>query len=282
MASTHPHRGTGRRVRGSGGADGVVAGRSRVAVMRTGSPPRPRPAGSRPHRRRRPGSPSRTTRTGCPEARATRAACRTTRSAASAGPSAESAGVGGRMTYSRVSTSEHGTAGDEVAHVVVGGRAHELGRRPDLDHRAVAHDRDPVAEPERLVEVVGDEHHRSCADFRPAGGPPRPACPGGSAGRAPRTARRRSASTGVDGERPGEADPLLHAAGELVGVGVARSRESRPGPGAAAPARAARPSACPGPRVRSRRCRSPGGAAAGRSAGRPCRRGGGVGRAGSA
>src|SRR6266516_2345555 len=43
---------------------------------------------------------------------------------------------------------------------VVRRRADELLRRPELDDGAVAHDRDPVAEAQRLGQVVRDEDHR--------------------------------------------------------------------------------------------------------------------------
>ena len=88
-----------------------------------------------------------------------------------------------------------------------------------------------------------------------------------------------SSSDGVAGQRAGQADPLLHAAGELVGVGAARSRSGRPGrpprppwPGAPSWLRRGSPGRRP-------RCRSPGGAAAGRSAGTPSTRGCGAARA---
>src|SRR5437660_629975 len=48
---------------------------------------------------------------------------------------------------------------DEVADVVVGGRADDLLGGAELDDPAVAHQGDPVADPQRLGEVVGDEHH---------------------------------------------------------------------------------------------------------------------------
>ena len=40
------------------------------------------------------------------------------------------------------------------------GEPDELLGRSELDDRPVAHDRDPVAEPERLGEIVRDEDHR--------------------------------------------------------------------------------------------------------------------------
>ena len=49
---------------------------------------------------------------------------------------------------------------DEVLDVLVRRRADELLRRPELDDRAVSHDRDPVAEAKRLGQVVRDEDHR--------------------------------------------------------------------------------------------------------------------------
>ncbi len=45
----------------------------------------------------------------------------------------------------------------EVLHVLVCGRADELLGRAELDDRAVAHDRDAVAEPQGLGKVVRDE-----------------------------------------------------------------------------------------------------------------------------
>ena len=78
----------------------------------------------------------------------------------------------------------------ELAHVVVGGRADDLGGRTDLDEAPVLHDRDPVAELQRLVEVVRDEDDRLLQALLQAQRP-RPASRGGSAGRARRTPRRR-------------------------------------------------------------------------------------------
>ena len=60
---------------------------------------------------------------------------------------------------------------------------------PDLHDAAVLHDGDAVGEADRLVEIVGDEDDGLLA-APPAGAGTRPASRGGSAGRAPRTARR--------------------------------------------------------------------------------------------
>src|SRR5262245_19260034 len=49
---------------------------------------------------------------------------------------------------------------DEVPYVVVGWRADHLIRPSYLDGRTVAHDKDPVAETQCLVQVMGNEDHR--------------------------------------------------------------------------------------------------------------------------
>ena len=49
---------------------------------------------------------------------------------------------------------------DEAGHEVVGGRGEQLVGGGELDQMAVAHDRDPVAHLDRLVDVVGDEDDR--------------------------------------------------------------------------------------------------------------------------
>ena len=170
-----------------------------------------------------------------------------------------------------------GYVGGEVGDVLVGRGADDLVGRADLDHLAVAQDHDPVAELERLGEVVGDEHHRLAdlvvqpddlvlhvaADQRVEGRE-----------RLVEEQHRR-----VAGERAGQADALLHAAGELVGVAALEAGRARRGRPPRRPWRGAPSCPCRGPRGRRRRCRSPGGAAAARSAGTPSRPGCGAGRA---
>ena len=105
----------------------------------------------------------------------------------------------------------------EVGHVVVGGSSDDLLGRADLHEPAVLHDRDAVAELQGLGEVVGDEDHRLAqvllqrdhlilhvpADQRVE--------------RAERLVEQQDLR--VVRERASQPDPLLHAAGELVGVG---------------------------------------------------------------
>ena len=107
---------------------------------------------------------------------------------------------------------------DEVLDVVVGGRADELLAGAELHDLPVAHDRDAVAEAQRLGQVVGDEDHRLAglvlqphhlvlhvaADQRVE--------------RAERLVVEHHRRVG--GERARDADALLHAAGELVGERV--------------------------------------------------------------
>ena len=104
---------------------------------------------------------------------------------------------------------------DEVRDVLVRGRAHELLGRAELHDRAVAHDRDPVPEPERLGEVVGDEQHRLAGLELQAADLVLHVAPD----------QRIQCAEGlvvehqlrVDGERARQPHPLLHAARELVG-----------------------------------------------------------------
>ena len=72
--------------------------------------------------------------------------------------------------------------------IVVGGRRHDVLGRAGLDDPAALHDRDAVADLQRLVEVVADEDDRLAAAAAAARAA-RPAACRGSADRAPRTAR---------------------------------------------------------------------------------------------
>ena len=90
--------------------------------------------------------------------------------------------------------------------------------RADLVEHPVLHDRDAIAEAQRLVEVVGDEHHRPrtallhrtqlvlhvAPDQRIEGG----------------ERLVEEEHLGVEHERPRQADALLHAAGQLLRVVV--------------------------------------------------------------
>ena len=78
----------------------------------------------------------------------------------SLGPSVASAGLGLAHDPAQRQDVAARDVAREVLDVVVRGRADELLGRSELHDRAVAHDRDPVAEPERLGQVVGDEHRR--------------------------------------------------------------------------------------------------------------------------
>lgn len=105
---------------------------------------------------------------------------------------------------------------DEALDVVGGGPRHDLLRLADLDDLAVLHQDDAAAERHRLVEVVGDEHDglaelglqlaqlrlHVAADQRIEG--------------AERLVHQQD--LGIRRQRPGEARPLLHAAGKLVRI----------------------------------------------------------------
>jgi len=108
--------------------------------------------------------------------------------------------------------------GDEVAHVVVCGHADHLGGRPDLHDLPVAHDQDPVAELERLLQVVRNEDHRLADLFVQPDDLVLHVPADQRVERGERLVEHQQLRVGRQG--PGQPDPLLHAAGELVGVGV--------------------------------------------------------------
>ena len=111
-----------------------------------------------------------------------------------------------------------GHVADEVADVVVGRCADQFVAGADLHQLAVAHDQDAVAELERLGQVVGDEDHGLAhfvvqPDHLVLHVPPDQ-----------RVERRErlveQQQFRIVGQRAGQPDPLLHAAGELIGVGL--------------------------------------------------------------
>ena len=103
----------------------------------------------------------------------------------------------------------------EVLDVLVRGRADELLGRAELDDRAVAHDRDAVAEAECLGEVVRDEHRRLADLALEAHDLVLHVAPDEGIERAERLVVEHDVR--VRRERPCDADALLHAARQLVG-----------------------------------------------------------------
>ena len=120
----------------------------------------------------------------------------------------------GRISVPSFSTFSGFTLATKLRDVVGGGRGHDRLRRAGLDDPAALHDRDRVADLERLVEIVADEDDglvqpllqleqivlQLVADQRVEGGE--------------RLVHQQD--VGVGGEGAGEPDALLHAAGELV------------------------------------------------------------------
>ena len=106
----------------------------------------------------------------------------------------------------------------EVADVLVGRCADHLVGRADLHDLAVAHDQDAVTELERLAEVVGDEDHRLAHLLVQADDLVLHVATDQRVERGERLVEHQD--LGVGRERAGQTDPLLHAAGELVGVVV--------------------------------------------------------------
>ena len=125
-------------------------------------------------------------------------------------------------------TSEHGREGEPlerplVAHeagdeVVGRVREHPLGRVA-LHEAALAHDRDPVAEPHGLVDVVRDEHDRLAQPLLDAEELPLQPLARQRVDRAERLVHQQHRRVGR--QRAGHADALRLAAGQLVGVGAA-------------------------------------------------------------
>src|SRR5690606_1058926 len=107
---------------------------------------------------------------------------------------------------------------DEVGHVVVGRGAHQLLGRAELDNLPITHDRDALAQLERLGQVVGDVHHRLADLAVQADDLGLHVAPDQRVERAERLVEQHDLR--VHGEGAGQADALLHAAGELVGVGL--------------------------------------------------------------
>ena len=109
-----------------------------------------------------------------------------------------------------------GHVGGEVGDVVVGRGAHHLVGGPDLHQRTVAQDHDPVPELERLGEVVGDEHHRLADLVVQPDDLVLHVAPDQGVECGERLVEEQHRR--VTGQGPGQADALLHAAGELVGI----------------------------------------------------------------
>ncbi len=108
--------------------------------------------------------------------------------------------------------------GDELGDVVVGRGREDLGTGAHLDHPAVLEQQDAVTEQHGLVEVVGDEDDRllqvalqADEQLLHVAADQRVQC---------RVRLVHQQHVGVAGQRPGQPDPLLHAAGELAGQRV--------------------------------------------------------------
>lgn len=189
-------------------------------------------------------------------------------------------GLTGSGGAHRGADGEHlfaGDVADEVPDVVVGGRADDLLGRAELHDAAVAHQRDPVAQAQGLGEVVRDEDHGAALFVVEPGDLLLHLAPDERVECAERLVEQQH--FGVGGECAGQADALLLAARELVGEPVLQSVEADLGDEFEGLCRMVAASGRPGSPVRTPRCRGRCGAGAGRSAGRPWRRGVGAGRA---
>ena len=141
-----------------------------------------------------------------------------TAEAGNSGPSTGSPGSTGRMIQRNVRMWLFGTSLDEVGDIVVGRCPDDLLGAADLDDLAVTHDHDVIAELERLGEVVGDEHHGLADLVVEAQDLVLHVAPDERVERAERLVEEHD--LGIHGEGPGQPDPLLHAARQLVGIAV--------------------------------------------------------------
>ena len=102
----------------------------------------------------------------------------------------------------------------ELGDVAVGRRQDELLRRADLHDAPVLHDGDAIGEPDRLVEVVGDEHDGLLQHRLQPQELVLHLTPDQRIERGERLVEKPDVRVG--GERAGDADALLLSAGELV------------------------------------------------------------------
>jgi hypothetical protein len=102
----------------------------------------------------------------------------------------------------------------EFAHIIIGRRRHHVFRRGELHQLPVLHDADAVAEPDRLVEIMGDEDDGLAQQLLQ----PQELVLHLAADE--RVERREGfiekPDIGLDGERAGDADALLLAARQLA------------------------------------------------------------------
>ena len=157
----------------------------------------------------------------------------------------------------------------EVGDIAVRRRQQQLLGRADLDDPAVAHDRNAISQAHRLVEVVGDEDDglRAAA---PAAAGTRSASRAGSAGRAPRTARRETRAPA----RPPASARSRPAAAARPTAGAADAPRARSSPTSSIISRARRLAVGPRHALQRQRkrdvARARSDAAAAQSAGTPC------------
>lgn len=114
--------------------------------------------------------------------------------------------------------------GDEVGDVVVGRGLQDLRPGADLDQPAVLEQQDAVTQQHGLVEVVGDEHDRLLEVLLQADEQLLHVAPDQWVQRGVGLVHQEH--LGVAGQRPGQPDPLLHAARELAGQRVGAVAEA--------------------------------------------------------
>ena len=131
------------------------------------------------------------------------------------------------------------------------------------------HHDQPLAEEQRLLDRVGDEHDGRAGLLPEPQHQPLHLLAGQRVERPERLVHQDD--LGVVGEAARQRHPLLHAARELLDRRVAEAREPDRAPAAPRPAPRSRPPAAPPSAARSRRCRRPSATRTARPAGTPCR-----------
>ena len=99
----------------------------------------------------------------------------------------------------------------------------EILRRPRLDHASAAHQDDPVADPHRLLRIVGHHHRRRAAFAQDRDRVGADAVPKPAVETRERLVHQEDAGTWHDGA--GQRDALLLAAGSLMRIGIRHMRQ---------------------------------------------------------
>ena len=131
----------------------------------------------------------------------------------------------GRITVARSPSLLHVAHAEKPRHPVVAGARPQLVRSRDLREPALAEHRHPVAQRERLADVVGDVHDRQAEPLEERRQVGLQTVPQGAVEGAQRLVEEEYGRAWS--ERAGEGDPLCLSAGERRDVAAPRAGETR-------------------------------------------------------